>query len=57
VLSILYESFVHPITILSGLPAAGVGALLTLMLFKMNLSVIAMIGIIMLIGIVRLRCS
>ena len=52
-LSILYESFVHPITILSGLPAAGVGALLTLMLFKMNLSVIAMIGIIMLIGIVK----
>jgi HAE1 family hydrophobic/amphiphilic exporter-1 len=53
VLSILYESFVHPITILSGLPAAGVGALLTLMLFKMNLSVIAIIGIIMLIGIVK----
>ena len=53
VLSILYESFVHPITILSGLPAAGVGALLTLMLFKTNLSVIAMIGIIMLIGIVK----
>jgi HAE1 family hydrophobic/amphiphilic exporter-1 len=53
VLSILYESFIHPITILSGLPAAGVGALLTLMLFKTNLSVIAMIGIIMLIGIVK----
>src|SRR5437763_9903285 len=53
VLSILYESFVHPITILSGLPAAGIGALLTLMLFHMNLSVIAMIGVIMLIGIVK----
>ena len=53
VLSILYESFLHPITILSGLPAAGVGALLTLMLFKMDLSVIAIIGIIMLVGIVK----
>jgi HAE1 family hydrophobic/amphiphilic exporter-1 len=53
VLSILYESFIHPITILSGLPAAGVGALLTLMLLKMDLSVIAMIGVIMLIGIVK----
>src|SRR5262249_47358735 len=53
VLSILYESFIHPITILSGLPAAGVGALLTLMLFKMDLSVIAMIGVIMLVGIVK----
>jgi HAE1 family hydrophobic/amphiphilic exporter-1 len=53
VLGILYESFVHPVTILSGLPAAGVGALLTLMLFQMNLSVIAIIGIIMLIGIVK----
>ena len=53
VLSILYESFIHPITILSGLPAAGVGALLTLMLVKMDLSVIAIIGIIMLVGIVK----
>src|SRR5205807_7656919 len=53
VLGILYESFIHPITILSGLPAAGVGALLTLMLFKMDLSVIAIIGIVMLIGIVK----
>ena len=53
VLGILYESFIHPITILSGLPAAGVGALLTLMLFKMELSVIAIIGIIMLVGIVK----
>jgi HAE1 family hydrophobic/amphiphilic exporter-1 len=53
VLSILYESFIHPITILSGLPAAGVGALLTLMLFKMELSVIAIIGVVMLVGIVK----
>src|SRR5439155_13456551 len=53
VLSILYESFLHPITILSGLPAAGVGALLALMLFKMDLSVIAIIGVIMLVGIVK----
>jgi HAE1 family hydrophobic/amphiphilic exporter-1 len=49
VLGILYESFIHPITILSGLPAAGVGALLTLILFKMDLSVIAIIGVIMLV--------
>src|SRR5258705_4607578 len=53
VLGILYESFIHPITILSGLPAAGVGALLTLMFFKMDLSVIAIIGVIMLVGIVK----
>jgi HAE1 family hydrophobic/amphiphilic exporter-1 len=53
VLGILYESFIHPITILSGLPAAGLGALLTLMLFHMDLSVIAIIGIVMLIGIVK----
>jgi HAE1 family hydrophobic/amphiphilic exporter-1 len=53
VLGILYESFIHPITILSGLPAAGVGALLTLMLFKMDLSVIAIIGVVMLVGIVK----
>ena len=52
VLGILYESFIHPITIISGLPSAGVGALLTLMAFKMDLSVIAMIGIVMLVGIV-----
>ncbi|MFI4961630.1 MAG: efflux RND transporter permease subunit, partial [Hyphomicrobiales bacterium] len=44
VLGILYESFIHPITIISGLPSAGIGAILTLMLFKMDLSVIAMIG-------------
>jgi hydrophobe/amphiphile efflux-1 (HAE1) family protein len=53
VLGILYESFIHPITILSGLPAAGLGALLTLMLFRIELSVIAIIGIVMLIGIVK----
>jgi HAE1 family hydrophobic/amphiphilic exporter-1 len=53
VLGILYESFIHPITILSGLPAAGLGALLTLMLFHMDLSIIAIIGIVMLIGIVK----
>jgi HAE1 family hydrophobic/amphiphilic exporter-1 len=53
VLGILYESFIHPITILSGLPAAGLGALLTLILFRQDLSVIAIIGIVMLIGIVK----
>jgi HAE1 family hydrophobic/amphiphilic exporter-1 len=53
VLGILYESFIHPVTILSGLPAAGLGALLTLMLFDTELTIIAFIGIIMLIGIVR----
>jgi HAE1 family hydrophobic/amphiphilic exporter-1 len=53
VLGILYESFIHPITIISGLPSAGVGALLTLILFRMDLSVIAMIGIVMLVGIVK----
>jgi HAE1 family hydrophobic/amphiphilic exporter-1 len=51
-LGILYESFIHPIVIISGLPSAGVGALLTLILFKMDLSVIAMIGLVMLVGIV-----
>src|SRR5215472_666680 len=53
ILGILYESFIHPITIISGLPSAGVGALLTLMFFHMDLSVIAMIGIVMLVGIVK----
>jgi HAE1 family hydrophobic/amphiphilic exporter-1 len=52
-LGVLYESFIHPITIISGLPSAGVGALLTLMAFGMELSVIAMIGIVMLVGIVK----
>jgi len=53
VLGILYESFIHPITIISGLPSAGIGAILILMLFRMDLSVIAMIGIVMLVGIVK----
>jgi multidrug efflux pump subunit AcrB len=53
VLGMLYESTIHPITILSTLPSAGVGALVTLMLFKTELSVIALIGIILLIGIVK----
>ncbi len=53
VLGILYESFIHPLTILSTLPSAGVGALLSLLLFRVDLSVIAMIGIILLIGIVK----
>jgi multidrug efflux pump len=53
VLGILYESYIHPITILSTLPSAGVGALLALLLCNIDLSVIAMIGIILLIGIVK----
>ena len=53
VLGMLYESYIHPITILSSLPSAGVGALLMLMLFRYDLSVIAIIGIILLIGIVK----
>ena len=53
VLGVLYESFIHPITILSTLPSAGVGALLALMLFGESLSVVAIIGIILLIGIVK----
>src|SRR6266849_3487958 len=53
VLGILYESFIHPITIISGLPSAGIGALVTLMAFGMELTVISMIGIVMLVGIVK----
>ncbi|HVJ41936.1 MAG TPA: multidrug efflux RND transporter permease subunit [Dongiaceae bacterium] len=53
VLGILYESFIHPITILSGLPSACLGALLTLILFKTDLNVISIIGVVMLIGIVK----
>jgi multidrug efflux pump len=53
VLGILYESYIHPITILSTLPSAGVGAILALLLFNTELSVIALIGIILLIGIVK----
>jgi HAE1 family hydrophobic/amphiphilic exporter-1 len=53
ILGILYESFIHPITILSTLPSAGVGALATLMLFHFDFSLIALIGVILLIGIVK----
>jgi multidrug efflux pump len=53
ILGVLYESFIHPITILSTLPSAGIGALLALMLTKQDLSVIAVIGIVLLIGIVK----
>ncbi len=53
VLGMLYESFIHPLTILSTLPSAGVGAILALLLFKTDLNVIAMIGIVLLIGIVK----
>ncbi len=53
VLGILYESFIHPITILSTIPSAGIGALLALQLMKMDLSIIGLIGIILLIGIVK----
>ncbi len=53
VLGILYENYIHPITILSTLPSAGVGALLALLLFHTELSIIALIGIILLIGIVK----
>jgi HAE1 family hydrophobic/amphiphilic exporter-1 len=53
VLGILYESFIHPVTILSGLPSAGMGALLTLLLFRHDLNIYAFVGIIMLVGIVK----
>jgi multidrug efflux pump subunit AcrB len=53
VLGILYESFIHPITILSGLPAAGLGALLTLLLFGEDLNLYSFVGIILLLGIVK----
>jgi HAE1 family hydrophobic/amphiphilic exporter-1 len=53
VLGVLYESFIHPITILSGLPFAGFGALLTLLIFRTDLNVYAFVGIIMLIGLVK----
>ena len=53
VLGVLYESYVHPVTILSTLPSAGVGAIAALMLFKMDLNIMAFIGIILLIGIVK----
>jgi HAE1 family hydrophobic/amphiphilic exporter-1 len=53
VLGILYESFIHPITILSGLPSAGIGALVTLLIFRIDLNLYALVGVIMLIGIVK----
>jgi len=53
VLGMLYESYVHPLTILSGLPSAGFGALLTLLIFKVDLNIYAFVGLIMLIGIVK----
>jgi HAE1 family hydrophobic/amphiphilic exporter-1 len=53
ILGILYESFIHPITILSGLPSAGLGALLTLMIFGLDLNIYGFVGLIMLVGIVK----
>ena len=53
ILGILYESFIHPITILSGLPSAGFGALITLMLFGLDLNIYGFVGLIMLVGIVK----
>jgi hydrophobic/amphiphilic exporter-1 (mainly G- bacteria), HAE1 family len=53
ILGVLYESFIHPITILSGLPSAGFGALITLMLFGLDLNIYGLVGLIMLIGIVK----
>jgi hydrophobic/amphiphilic exporter-1 (mainly G- bacteria), HAE1 family len=53
VLGILYESYIHPLTILSGLPSAGFGALLTLLIFGMDLNIYAFVGLIMLVGIVK----
>ena len=53
VLGVLYESFIHPVTILSGLPSAGFGALLTLLIFRQDLDIYAFVGIIMLVGLVK----
>ncbi|HYL39605.1 MAG TPA: efflux RND transporter permease subunit [Bryobacteraceae bacterium] len=53
VLGVLYESYIHPFTILSGLPSAGVGALLTLMLFKVDLNIYSFVGLILLVGLVK----
>jgi HAE1 family hydrophobic/amphiphilic exporter-1 len=53
VLGVLYESYIHPLTILSGLPSAGVGALLTLIIFKVDLNIYSFVGLMMLIGIVK----
>ena len=57
VLGILYESFIHPLTILSGLPSAGLGALVTLLIFRVDLNLYAFVGIIMLVGLVRRTAS
>jgi len=57
VLGVLYESYIHPITILSTLPSAGVGALLALLISGGDLNVIALIGILLLIGIVEEKCN
>jgi HAE1 family hydrophobic/amphiphilic exporter-1 len=53
VLGVLYESFTHPLTILSGLPAAGLGALLTLLIFDVDLNLYSFVGVIMLVGLVK----
>jgi multidrug efflux pump len=53
VLGMLYESYVHPLTVLSTLPSAGIGAVLALMLFNMEFSIIALIGVVLLIGVVK----
>ncbi|MGO8797631.1 MAG: efflux RND transporter permease subunit, partial [Roseiarcus sp.] len=53
VLGVLYESFAHPFTVLTTLPSAGVGALLALMLFRLDMSIVALIGIVLLMGIVK----
>jgi HAE1 family hydrophobic/amphiphilic exporter-1 len=53
VLGVLYESYVHPLTILSGIPSAGVGALLTLIIFKVDLNVYSFVGLLMLVGLVK----
>src|SRR5207253_4181571 len=53
VLGVLYESYIHPLTILSGLPSAGVGALLTLIFFKVDLNIYSFVGLILLVGIVK----
>ena len=53
VLGVLYESYVHPFTILSGIPSAGVGALLTLLIFKVDLNVYSFVGLLMLVGLVK----
>jgi hydrophobic/amphiphilic exporter-1 (mainly G- bacteria), HAE1 family len=53
VLGVLYESYIHPLTILSGLPSAGLGALLTLMIFKVDLNIYSFVGLILLVGLVK----